>query len=141
MPVRLATIAKLVTRCVLLTAKSARSATWNSYRRTPLCVEVPFFTTSVGRYDPAAAPSAGESGVGAVMLAPLTDVGAGLSGALLLLQAAAAAQTAAMDRQKALTTMFSCSIRGIGHHMPALEYQKKKYGKCQFLRNNSWPGR
>jgi len=75
---------------------------------------VPFFTTSVGRYDPAAAPSAGESGVGAVMLAPPTDDGAGLSGALLLLQAAAAAaQNAAIDRRKALTT--GCSSLNPGY--------------------------
>jgi hypothetical protein len=101
----LATIAKLVMRRVLLTAKSERSDTWNSYKRTPLWVEVPFFTTSVGRYDPAAAPSAGESGVGAVMLTPPTAAAAGLSGALPLLQAAAAAQTAVMDRRKALTNV------------------------------------
>jgi hypothetical protein len=73
---------------------------------------VPFFTTSVGRYDPAAAPSPGESGVGAVMLAPPTAVAAGLSGALLL-QAAAAAQSAAIDRRKALTT--GCSSLNQGY--------------------------
>src|SRR5262245_35481351 len=105
MPLRFATIAKLVTRRALLTAKSDRSDTWNSYKRVPLAaVDVPFLTTSVGRYAPAAAPSAGESGVGAVIEAPLAAAVFGLSGALLLLQPTRpAAQADAINTRKAFT--------------------------------------
>src|SRR5262249_4189955 len=105
MPLLFATIAKLVKRSARLTAKSERSDTWNSYNRIPLvAVDVPFLTTSVGRYEPAAAPSAGASGVGAVIAAAEAGVAFGLSGALLLLQAARpAAPAAAMNTREAFT--------------------------------------
>src|SRR5205085_11340500 len=70
------------------------------------------------------------------MLAPLTAVAAGLSGALLL-QAAAAAQSAAINRRKAFTTGCSSLTWGIGHDTSPLEYLNEKYAKCQLLRNNS----
>src|SRR5262249_19929355 len=97
-------MAKLVMARDPAAAKSDRSEIWNSYSRMPVPADVPFFTTSVGRYEPAAAPSGGESAVGGVIGAPLTDVVAGLSGALLLQAATAAARPAApMNTRNAFT--------------------------------------